>query len=54
VAADGRELDLQLAYSTKLNGDETLTVSGMVRFEPDNIQGAASENILMMGYKLDF
>lgn len=54
VAADGRELDLQLAYSTKLSGDETLTISGMVRLEPDNIQGAVPENIVMMGYKLDF
>jgi len=54
LAAGGRELDLQLAYSTKLGEDETLTVSGMIRFEPDNIQGAIPENIVMFGYKLGF
>lgn len=54
LAADGRELDVQLAYSSKLSEDETLTVSGMIRFEPDNIQGAIPENIVMFGYKLGF
>jgi hypothetical protein len=54
VAADGRELDLQLGYATKLSEGESLTISGMVRFQPDNIQGADPENIVMIGYKHAF
>jgi hypothetical protein len=54
VAAAGRELDLQLGYSAKLSDSETVTISGLVRFEPDNIQGAAPENIIMLGYRSKF
>lgn len=54
MAADGRELDLQLGYSRPLGENQSLSAAGMLRLEPDNIKDAAPEGIVMFGYKLAF
>ncbi len=54
VAADGRELDLQVGYAVPVTGRAAVTLSGLVRFSPDNVAGAAPETVAMARYRLTF
>ncbi len=54
VAADGRELDLQLGYSLPLGEGESVTAAGLLRLQPDNVRTAAAEKVFMIKYRLEF
>lgn len=54
VAADGREIDFQLGYSTALGIGESLTAATLLRLQPDNVRSAEPEAVAMMKYRLEF
>lgn len=55
AGADGRELDLQAGYSRPLIGvPGEMSLSGLVRFQPDNVADARPEAVAMARYRLTF
>jgi hypothetical protein len=54
LAADGEELDLQGFYAVPLGLSERVNFAALLRLDPDNIRGAAPEEILMARYQLSF
>ena len=54
MAADGREMDLQVGYGLGLSDGERVTTTAMYRISPDNIRGASSEVVGMARYQLKF
>lgn len=54
VGADGREFDVQAGYTAPLSERSEVSLSGLLRLQPDNVAGAAPEAVAMARYRLTF
>jgi hypothetical protein len=54
IAADGREIDLQLGYTVPVGERASVTAAGLLRMQPDNIRDAEPEQVFMIKYRLEF
>ncbi len=54
LSPNGREIDLEGYYKVGLSAGSKLDLGGMVRFEPDHIEGAEPEGLLLMRYQQAF
>ena len=54
LAPEGREIDVEAFYDVKLAGGAELSLGSMLRFEPDHVQDADEEALLLMRYRASF